>query len=476
MQLTNSVKNSILILSKLATIGFIMMILMIPKGMINSLVAERALRRNQAISEVNYKWGNPQSLVGPALAIPYKKYLKVVKDEKEEKTEEIHYAYFLPEKLNIKGNIEPKILNRGIYDVVVYNALLSFDGLFNYPDFSKWDIHEDDIMWDKAVVSIGIPDMRGIKENIKITWGDQEFLTSPGAKMELIADPSVNAEQNIDEENFFNEKMIPTLTNQDLEISGVHAFVPFEKNKTDRNRAYSFAFAINLNGSNLLNFSPLGNKTTVELSSPWENPSFVGAFLPDERSIDGNGFKAKWSVLGLNRNFPKSWEGKLNSNISISDFGVKLLIPVDEYHKTDRSIKYAILLIALTFLIFFFVEVINKIKIHPLQYILAGLAIVLFFALLLALSEHLDFNLAYLIASFATVLMIFLYSKTIFKKTRFSILCAGILEAIYIFIFTIIQLQDYSLLVGSIGLFIILSSVMYFSRKIDWYFAGTEDI
>ncbi|MFH1030654.1 MAG: cell envelope integrity protein CreD [bacterium] len=473
MQLTNSLKNSVLIILKLVAIGFIMLLLMIPEGMINSLVSERAIRRDRAISEVSYKWGNPQSLVGPVLAVPYKKYLKTLKDGKEEKTEEIHYGYFLPEELNIKGNIEPKILNRGIYDVVVYNSMLNFNGSFNRPNFSKWNIAEEDIMWNMATVSIGIPDMRGIKENIKIKWGDKEFEATPGTKMEMILDPSVNMEQNFDENNFFNiNAKMPSFGSQDLEISGVNAVIPLESG----NPKYQYSFAINLNGSSLLNFSPIANKTSVELSSSWQNPSFNGAFLPDERNIDDKGFSAKWNVLELNRNFPQSWQGKLNNNISTSNFGVKLLIPVDEYQKTDRSIKYAILLIALTFLIFFFVEVINKIKIHPLQYILVGLAILLFFTLLLALSEHINFNIAYLASSLATLIMIFLYSKTVLKTARLSFLTTGILAAIYIFIFTIIQLQDYSLLVGSIGLFIILSSVMYFSRKIDWYSAGAQDL
>lgn len=471
MQITNSVKGSVLMVIKLLAIGFIMLILLIPKSMISSLVRERATRRDSAISEVSYKWGNPQTLTGPVLSIPYKKYSTIKKDGKEEKTEEISYAYFLPTDLNIGGAVEPETLKRGIYEVVVYKGLLDFKGEFKRPDFSKWDIKDEDVLWDKAIVSIGIPDTRGINENIKIDWNGKEFSTAPGTKMGVVLDPRAVMDYSSGYDDF---GIMPSEITQNTggNISGVSAEIPLKKEQGK----YEYSFKINLNGSNSLNFSPLGTQTSVELTSVWQNPSFDGAFLPDERNISKDGFSAKWKVLELNRNFPQSWLGSLNTNISEFDFGVKLLIPVDEYQKTDRSVKYAILLIALTFLIFFFVEVINKIKIHPIQYILVGLAILLFFTLLLAFTEYFNFNIAYVISSFATLLMIFLYSKSVLKKTRLAVLGTGILAAIYIFIFTIIQLQDYSLLVGSIGLFIILASVMYVSRKIDWYADGDRDV
>lgn len=470
MQITNQIKNSVLMVIKLLAIGFIMLILLIPQNMISSLVRERAVRRDSVVAEVSYKWGNPQTLTGLILAIPYKKYSTIKKDGKEEKTEEINYAYFLPTNLNIRGSVEPETLKRGIYEVVVYKSLLDFKGEFKRPDFSKWDIKDEDVLWDKAIVSIGIPDTRGINENIKIAWNGKEFFTAPGTKMGLVLDPMARVNYSFAEDEF---GIMPSATAQNAgaDISGVSAEIPLEKEK----EIYEYSFKINLNGSGSLNFSPLGSQTNVELASLWQNPSFDGAFLPDERNVAKDGFNAKWKILELNRNFPQSWLGKLSANISEFDFGVKLLIPVDEYQKTNRSIKYAILLIALTFLIFFFVEIINKIKIHPIQYILVGLAILLFFTLLLAITEYVNFNIAYLISSLATVLMIFLYSRTVLKKTRLAILATGILAAIYIFIFTIIQLQDYSLLVGSIGLFIILAVVMFVSRKIDWYGNGEKD-
>jgi inner membrane protein len=208
--------------------------------------------------------------------------------------------------------------------------------------------------------------------------------------------------------------------------------------------------------------------TDVNLASEWPNPSFNGAFLPDKRTVTVNGFKANWNVLHLNRNFPQIWTGNQHA-ISNSSFGIDLLLPVDNYQKSYRSIRYAILFIGFTYLVFFFIEVLNKIFIHPIQYILVGVALIVFYTLLLSISEHINYNFAFIISALATLLLIAGYVRAILKSGKLTMLISGILAVLYTFIFVIIQLQDYALLIGSIGLFIILGLVMYFSRKIDWY-------
>ena len=234
-----------------------------------------------------------------------------------------------------------------------------------------------------------------------------------------------------------------------------------------------FNFNVKLKGSEYINFVPVGKVTDIELSSDWNNPSFDGPFLPDSREIDDDGFTAHWNVLHLNRNYPQAWIGAQHK-VKDSAFGVNLLIPVDSYQKSERSIKYAILFIGLTFLVFFFIEIINKKRVHPIQYILVGLALCLFYTLLLSISEHTSFNIAYGISTLLTIGLISTYTKTVLKSNALTGLMGGILIILYLFIFIIIQLQDYALLMGSIGLFIILGLVMYFSRKIDWYQINNE--
>jgi len=212
-------------------------------------------------------------------------------------------------------------------------------------------------------------------------------------------------------------------------------------------------------------------KFYVKISSQWGNPSFGGEFLPVERQVQSNHFTAAWKVLHLNRNYPQQWLGSRHK-IMESSFGVELLLPIDEYQKTMRTAKYAIMFIALTFLAFFLTEVLNKKVIHPIQYILIGLALILFYTLLLSFSEHIKFNSAYLLSSFAIIALVTAYTKSVLSNKLATAIIAGILIVLYGFLYIILQLQDYALLLGSVGLFIILAIVMYVTRKIDWFAIG----
>jgi inner membrane protein len=183
--------------------------------------------------------------------------------------------------------------------------------------------------------------------------------------------------------------------------------------------------------------------------------------------VNSKGFSADWKVLQLNRNFPQQGVGAFISDNA--SFGVRFLLPVDEYKKTTRSIEYGIMFIVITFLAFFFIEILNKKRIHSIQYLLVGSAIVLFYVLLLSISEHLSFNLSYLIGSSSILLLITLYAFSVFKSIQLTAIFSGILALLYGFFYSLLQLQDYSLLLGSIGLLIILAVVMYLTRNIDWY-------
>ncbi len=460
--MSNQIKNNVFL--KLIAIGFLMLVFMIPTGMIKNLVNEREWRNEDAVVEVSSKWGNKQTIVGPILTVPYK---KLVESKDEKIIEVIKYAHFLPDTLNISGDLESEILSRGIYDVVVYNTNLSFGGKFSQPSFDEFNIDSADVMWGDAIVSIGIPDVRGINENIKISWDDETLDAKPGLGVNIYL-----GGENI---NRYNPGKLVMIEEPMLKTggSGVNTRVVLGN---DALKKYVFSFDISLNGSQDLNFVPIGKETNLELRSSWKSPSFMGSFLPDERALSDEGFTASWKILEYNRSLPQQWLGDNTQDFNSSKFGVNLFVPVDEYQKNTRSIKYASMLIALTFLIFFFAEAMNKIKVHPIQYILVGLAIVLFFSLLLSLSEHMSFNIAYLISAHVTAIMITVYSKHILKNRRLTLLQGGILGLVYLFIFTIIQLEDYALLVGSIGLFVILAIVMYISRKINWYDLGSKEV
>jgi inner membrane protein len=438
------IKNSITI--RLLSIGFLVLILLIPTSMIENLIREREYRREDVTREVSSKWGDAQTITGPILTIPYIKY---VKDQDKNLIKTKVYAHFLPDNLNVDGNLSPEIRYRSIYEIIVYNTQLKLNGNFPVPDFNELGINDNHVLWKEAFVSLGIPDMKGIRDNIHLKWNEKTYAFNPGIETNDVIGSGVSTKVQL----LYNQ--IETPEGEEIEID-------------TSKKSYAFSFDLNINGSSYLNFIPVGKETNVDIISNWAHPSFSGASLPDEREITNDGFTAHWKELHLNRNYPQQWLGNLH-NVYDSSFGVDLLLPVDEYQKSTRSAKYAIMFISFTFLIFFFIEIRNKKRIHPIQFILVGLALTIFYALLVSLSEHLHFNSAYLISSSAIILMIGLYSITIFKNAKLTALMSGVLILLYGFIFTILQLEDYALLMGSIGLFIVLGVIMYLSRKIDWY-------
>ncbi len=419
--------------AKLIIIGIIILIMLIPSFMIQSIIHEREMISISAMNEVSDKWARAQNVVGPILTIPYTQVY--ITDDK--KSVRHHYYHILPEQLKINGDVRPEYLKRGIYKIVVYGSSLSLNGNFDLKEMKKLTA-TDQILWEDAFITIGISDLRGIKNPLSLKWNDKNLPVESGSKI----DPVI--------------------------ASGITISVP-GINLLPDSPAF-FEMKMELNGSQNLSFTPVGGMTDVSLTSTWTVPSFDGSILPDNREVTDNGFSAHWSVLELNRNYPQSWtDNAIASNLSDSSFGVNLLSPIDDYQKSIRSAKYAVMILALTFLIFFLVEVLNHKKIHPFQYTLVGLALCLFYILLVSISEHSNFNTAYLISAIAVISMISLYSLSVFSNKKLSLTLASILSGLYGFLFITLQLADYALVMGSIGLAVILASTMYFTRHINWY-------
>jgi inner membrane protein len=296
------------------------------------------------------------------------------------------------------------------------------------------NIDLNNILWDKACLSLGITDMRGIQDKIVISFNQSSYAANPGLKT------------------------------TDLAAAGVSTLIK----PLLQNEANSFSFDLNLNGSEQINLIPVGESNVVKINSNWPSPSFNGAFLPAKREVKKDGFSASWKVLHLNRNYPQLWEGA-QYNVTKSSFGVKLILTADIYQKSMRLAKYSIMFLVFTFAAFFFSEIINKQRIHPIQYILIGMSILIFYTLVLSLSEHMRFNYAYILSAASVTLIISGYAKAIISNSRFALTISGILAILYGYLFIILQLEDYALILGSVGLLTILAIVMYMTRKIDWY-------
>ncbi len=431
-----NLKNNIYF--KIIVLVLISLLLLIPTSMVKRMIVEREQTQQMAIREVSSKWAEAQSLIGPFISIPYYKYIKQFsqKDSVEKVIQIKEYLHFLPDQLNVCGNINPEKRYRGIYEIVVYNSTIKLEGKFSGINFADFAISPKDILFDKAEFVLGISDLRGIEKQVDLNWNQEKIPFNSG------------------------------VSSNDVVRQGINASLELLESKMDVE--YNFSMDLDLKGSHLLYFTPVGKTTDISVNSEWKNPSFNGAFLPDNRKVSDLGFEANWNILHLNRNYPQSWQ---NSKYAVrnSSFGIDLLLPIDNYRKSYRSIQYAILFIGFTFLCFFFIETLNKIFIHPIQYILVGVSLIVFYTLLLSLSEHIKYNLAFMISALATLLLIYAYVRAILKSKQLSLFILGILTVLYAFIFTIIQLQDYALIIGSIGIFVILAGVMYFSRKIDWY-------
>jgi len=415
-----------------AVIIFIMAIgLWVPTNFIMELVKERKERQQEAVADISNKWAGKQIVKGPFVMVPYNEFTK---DEKGNAVTVKHRTYFLPDKLEIQSTVFPEKRYRGIYQVIVYRSDITLHGKFNSLAWQQLKIPSENILWNEAAILFYVKDnIRGINEDLFIKWDDSSLVFNP--------QPAGFSTMN---EAF----MTP---------------VSFSMDEASKEHRFSMNFS--LNGSEQLLFSAAARENKLQMQSSWPDPSFTGVKLPDTRDLEDSGFVANWKYM--NRSVPQVWNDNVY-DLTESSIGADLFVPIDSYNKTERSVKYALLCIILTFAAFFLIETIYKRSLHLIQYGLAGLALVLFYTLLLSISEYTGFNLAYLIAGVATIGLVVWYIGSLMKSSKLALFISFVLAVVYSYIFTIIQLQDYALLMGSIGLFLALAIVMYFSKKIEW--------
>lgn len=354
----------------------------------------------------------------------------------------LNRARFLPQRLVVRGRLLPERRHRGIYETVLYRAQLRIEGELARPDFSTWNVAPEDVLWNEAIVTIGVSDLRGIHGNPVMRWNHRALTFSGGS-----GDPR-------------------------LRTSGLTAANAFAGGATAAR--YPFALDLALNGSEQIGFYPLGSETVVEMTSPWPDPSFTGAFLPESRTVTPRGFTARWSISSLARSYPQRWREwgdettSAMTAVAPSAFHVGLFSPVGHYQQTERSLKYGVLFIVLTFVTFFLYELLSPVTLHPVQYFLVGGALCLFYLLLLSISEHAPFLTAYAVASVATVGLISAYGAALLQSRLRVLGLSSVLALLYGYLYVLLQLEDWALLMGSIGLFLILALVMYTTRTVDW--------
>jgi inner membrane protein len=424
------------VLLKIFFVAFLVLVLLIPMSMVESVIHERQGQRHTAAADIMQSWGREQVVGGPLLVVPYRVPMR--SDVGAITGWRWSRLYMLPRRLGITGALAPEYRYRGIHRVPVYTARMSLDAAFDPPDAKSLLPPDAVVSWNHAAMALAVSDARAIKSPVVLSGdlGDIDFVpgdvTLPGTAPMLVA-------------------AIPQLENHEK---------PFE-----------VQLDLHLAGSARLAFLPVGDETRVTLSAPWNSPSFEGDWLPDSREITDEGFSASWRVLHLGRGFPSNWrEGAVkDTRIQASAFGVRLYQSVSVYQQAVRAAKYAVLFIGLSFVVLLMMEVRCARLLHPLQYLLVGFANCMFYLLLVSLSEHMAFALAYLLAALASVGLIAGYSASVLSSRRLAAMVTAALGVTYGFLFVTLRAEDSALLMGTLGLFAALAALMYATRKIDWY-------
>lgn len=418
-------------LKVLIIVGIILVMLLPAQLILHGVIWEREELRDSAVSEVSESWAGTQRLTGPFITIPYTVELLSADDDKV--VEETRYLHIMPENMKVQGNVQTQELHRNIYDVTVYNSDIKITG--NFGNVNYHGIPMEELQFDKAMVTMGISDLHGLEERVVLNLGDLKCNMESGVQYPISS-------------------------------HGLHADVQLTDSLLEN---LPFSVHLSLKGAKSMDFCPVAGATEISVKSDWPDPSFKGNYIPSDRQVSKDGFTAQWKVLDVNRTFPQSWVGDRYELFTLDDkCGIDFLQSADNYQKVNRSLKYCALFSIITFVVLFLVEILKKKLIHPIQYLLIGVALVIFYTLLLSISEYLSFNVSYLIAAVSIVLMLTLYARGVLQSWPLAFLVGGILAVLYGILFTIIQLQAYALLVGSIFIFCVLAIVMFISRKINW--------
>ncbi|MBC7936563.1 MAG: cell envelope integrity protein CreD [Rhizobacter sp.] len=411
--------------------GGLILLMLIPTLFITSLINERETRQKEIVKEVSSKWASAQTLSCPFLVVPYSSSYQTSDGKTAISKSNL---ILLANDAVVNGTIIPEQRTRSIYKVLLYKSDIRFNGSFKVK--LPADIDSAGIDYANAKLCFTLSDFKGIEEEIYININQGKLLLVPGLPLTDFGKTGLS---------------VPVKLTAEQLVTGI----PFD-------------MQVKIKGSEQLHFTPMSGTSKFNLQSSWPSPSFDGEMLPGERTITPQGFTSKWSFNQANLPFATVIRENMVGDKKLA-FGVSLVQPADQYGKTMRSVKYAILIIGLTFAFFFIIELMQKKPFHPVQYVLVGIALVIFYTLLLSISEYIPFDYAYLVAALATVSLISLYAKGHFNSWKTAGIFFSLLSCLYGFIFILIRLEDTALLVGSIGLFIVLAMAMFASRRINWY-------
>jgi len=423
--------------AKVLGIGVLALLMTIPLLQVSGLVHERQQLRETAIAQIAQGWGGAQVLGGPVLTVPTLHQVTVADNQPPQWR--AGSESMVADKLTTEVALAVQTRRYGIYDAPVFVATVKLDGSFRAEDLAQFK-QASNAQWQgsKAELRLPIGDLRGLQEvsELRINGKPARFDSSADR---LVQWPNVVVPIDLD-----------ALGNQPIHVE----------------------ISLKLAGTESLQLLPLARSTDVTMRAPWRDPSFVGAALPLEHQLDAKGFSAHWHLLDLNRSYGQHWTDGgdgMDKSLQASTFGVQLYQPVDVYQRNERAGKYGLLFIAMTFVAFFLFEVLKRLRVHPVQYLLVGAALATFYVVLLALSEQIGFGAAYVVAAAAVVLIIGGYATAVLNARRAGLLLGGVIALIYAMLYGLIAAEQYALLIGALVLLVMVALMMYLTRRIDWY-------
>lgn len=413
---------------KVLGIGALALLMLIPLFQVQQLVRERNGLRDQAVAQVASRWGEAQTVGGPLLALAYPQRWKTEQGWAERTATRL----LLPAMLDVDAQLRTATRAYGIYETPVYTASITMNARFEVDDLAPLRML---VQQGAGTLELRLPlaDVRGLREVRAVRINGQDYRLQPGSTTSDYATAAVA-----------------------LDSALLSAPIALE-------------LSLDLAGTERLHVLPLGRTTNLKIGADWADPSFTGAFLPARHTITPQRFDAQWQVLELNRGYAQQWDEGSAVPLAASAFGVTLYQPTSVYLQNERAGKYGVLFIALTFVAFFLFEVLKKLRVHPVQYLLIGVALCTFYLLLLALSEKLGFGAAYASAATAVALLVGGYAAAVLSTRRAGVVLGGSLALVYALLYGLVVSEDHSLLIGAVALLAVVALLMYLTRRVDWY-------
>lgn len=439
---------------KLLLVCGLALVMAVPALFVFTVVYDRQHRANEAVAEVSVLHGGAQTLLGPVLVIPYER--DVLEDGKVRRVRGLFYLY--PETGTARTDLTSKTLKRGMHDVPVYRAETVFTARFN-PAAAARESGALDLFWPQARFVMTASDMRGAAEPAVLKTGGRSVFFEPGLPG-MEAAPAENGPRPVavNKAGAYSPNLMSAAPPMRLSANSE----PFEATaETVFSGAQSFAIA------------PFAQNTRANMRSDWRHPSFgaENGFLPTRRNVTEKGFTAEWNVPALARGTPAAGTGLSAAldSVTARAMPVRFIQPASPYQSVQRALKYALMFTGFVFLAYFLFEVLSGRRAHAAQYVLVGLAQAIFYLLLLALAEHIGFDLAFLIAAAAVIIQLGLYAGAVFGARRYAVRALGVFTVLYGLMYVLMRMEDFALLTGALASFAAVAAVMWITRDIDWY-------